>query len=225
MLLIVERKFRLRPGNLFALYVFLYSIGRLWIETLRIDPSHEIAGLRLNVWVAAIAIIASGAFFVWWQRTWKRGQGATPPKPETMAIPKERVRPQRSTPGTPSGRCGVSAAVDEGGAMRHFIALLVLVAALVAAGTASAGGFATVGLGSLPTGVSAGEPWDPEITILQHGRTPLEGLMPMLTIYDERRRLARLHGDGDRRAGRLPGARRLPGERELERRCRHRLVG
>ena len=69
--------------------------------------------------------------------------------------------------------------------MRHFIALLVLVAALVAAGTASAGGFATVGLGSLPTGVSAGEPWDPEITILQHGRTPLEGLMPMLTIYDE----------------------------------------
>jgi phosphatidylglycerol---prolipoprotein diacylglyceryl transferase len=93
-LLIVERRFRLRPGNLFALYVFLYSIGRLWIETLRIDPSHEIAGLRLNVWVAAIAIIASAAFFVWWQRTWKRGQGATPSKPETMAIPKERVRPQ-----------------------------------------------------------------------------------------------------------------------------------
>ena len=94
MLLIVERKFRLRPGNLFALYVFIYSIGRLWIETLRIDPSHEIAGLRLNVWVAAIAVIASAAFFVWWQRSWKRGQGAAPPKAETMAIPKERVRPQ-----------------------------------------------------------------------------------------------------------------------------------
>jgi prolipoprotein diacylglyceryl transferase len=94
LLLIVERKFRLRPGNLFALYVFVYSIGRLWIETLRIDPSHEIAGLRLNVWVAAIAIVASAAFFVWWQRTWKRGQGATPSKPETMAIPKERARPQ-----------------------------------------------------------------------------------------------------------------------------------
>jgi prolipoprotein diacylglyceryl transferase len=93
-LLIVERKFRLRPGNLFALYVFLYSVGRLWIETLRIDPSHEIAGLRLNVWVAGIAIIASAAFFVWWQRTWNRGHGATPSKPKTMAIPKERVKPQ-----------------------------------------------------------------------------------------------------------------------------------
>ena len=34
-LFLVERYVRLRPGNLFALYVFLYSIGRLWIETLR----------------------------------------------------------------------------------------------------------------------------------------------------------------------------------------------
>ena len=69
--------------------------------------------------------------------------------------------------------------------MRHLIALPVLVAVLVATGTASAGGFATVGLSSLPTGVSAGEPWDPEITILQHGQTPLEGLTPVLTIHGE----------------------------------------
>jgi hypothetical protein len=68
--------------------------------------------------------------------------------------------------------------------MRHLIALPVLVAALVATGTASAGGFATVGLSSLPAGVSAGEPWDPDITILQHGQTPLEGLLPTLTITD-----------------------------------------
>ena len=68
--------------------------------------------------------------------------------------------------------------------MRHLIALPVLVAALIATGAASAGGFATVGLSSLPTGVSAGEPWDPDITILQHGETPLEGLSPVLTISD-----------------------------------------
>jgi hypothetical protein len=66
--------------------------------------------------------------------------------------------------------------------MRHLIALSVLVTALVATATASAGGFATVGLSSLPTGVSAGEPWDPDITVLQHGETPLEGLSPVLTI-------------------------------------------
>jgi len=88
-LLLVERRFRLRPGGLFSLYVLLYSIGRLWIETIRIDPSHEIAGVRLNVYVAAVAIVLSGAFLVWWQKTWHRGPGP-PPKVEAMAIPRER---------------------------------------------------------------------------------------------------------------------------------------
>ncbi len=88
-LLAVERLFRIRPGGLFALYVLLYSIGRFWIETMRIDPSHEIAGVRLNVWVAGLAIVLSAAFFAWWQRTWKRGTGP-PPKVEAMAIPRER---------------------------------------------------------------------------------------------------------------------------------------
>jgi prolipoprotein diacylglyceryl transferase len=90
-LLVVERVFRIRPGGLFALYVFLYSIGRIWIELLRVDPSHEIAGVRLNAWVAGLAVLLSGAFFVWWQRTWNRMRpAATPPKPETMAVPRER---------------------------------------------------------------------------------------------------------------------------------------
>jgi prolipoprotein diacylglyceryl transferase len=88
-LLAVERLFRIRPGGLFALYVLLYSIGRFWVETMRIDPSHEIAGVRLNVWVAGAAIILSAAFFAWWQKTWKRGTGP-PPKVEAMAIPRER---------------------------------------------------------------------------------------------------------------------------------------
>jgi prolipoprotein diacylglyceryl transferase len=88
-LLAVERLFRIRPGGLFALYVLLYSIGRFWIETMRIDPSHELAGVRLNVWVAGVAIILSAAFFAWWQKTWKRGTGP-PPKVEAMAIPRER---------------------------------------------------------------------------------------------------------------------------------------
>jgi prolipoprotein diacylglyceryl transferase len=90
LLLLIERRFRIRPGGLFALYVLLYSIGRLWIEMLRVDPSHEIGGIRLNVFVAALAIVLSAAFFVWWQRTWHRqDQSAPPPKAETMAVPRE----------------------------------------------------------------------------------------------------------------------------------------
>jgi prolipoprotein diacylglyceryl transferase len=90
-LLLVERLFRIRPGGLFALYVLLYSIGRAWIEWIRVDPSHELAGIRLNVYVAAVAIVLSTAFFVWWQRTWHRGPAAPPPsKVEAMAVPRER---------------------------------------------------------------------------------------------------------------------------------------
>ena len=88
-LLLIERRFRIRPGGLFALYVLIYSIGRFWIEMLRVDPSHEWGGVRLNVYVAGLAIVLSAAFFVWWQKTWLRGTGP-PPKPEAMAIPKNR---------------------------------------------------------------------------------------------------------------------------------------
>jgi prolipoprotein diacylglyceryl transferase len=88
-LLLVERRFRIRPGGLFALYVLVYSIGRFWIEMLRVDPSHEWGGVRLNVYVAGVAIVLSAAFFIWWQKTWKRGTGP-PPKVEAMAVPKGR---------------------------------------------------------------------------------------------------------------------------------------
>jgi hypothetical protein len=66
--------------------------------------------------------------------------------------------------------------------MRHLIVLAALVTALVASQTASAGGWATVGFAPLPTGLGPGDPWNPDITILQHGRTPLDGLYPTVTI-------------------------------------------
>ena len=46
------------PGRIFALYVALYSIGRLIIEQLRIDTANEVLGFRLNTWTA-IAIAAA----------------------------------------------------------------------------------------------------------------------------------------------------------------------
>lgn len=61
-------------------------------------------------------------------------------------------------------------------------AALVLVAALALAGSASAGGFATVQLGATPYGVATGGTWSTDLTVLQHGRTPLDGLSPTVTI-------------------------------------------
>ena len=92
-LLVVDRRFRIRPPALFALYVALYCAGRFFWELLRIDPSHEFAGIRLNGWVALVLFVASSAFFVWWQflqgRRLRRADDAKRP---AMAIPRKRAR-------------------------------------------------------------------------------------------------------------------------------------
>lgn len=54
----------LKAGSLFALYVMWYTAGRTWIEMLRIDFSHEIFGLRVNVWVSLIVFMLGGIAFV-----------------------------------------------------------------------------------------------------------------------------------------------------------------
>ena len=66
--------------------------------------------------------------------------------------------------------------------MRRSLLVVAAASALAFAATAAAGGWATVQLSSTPRGLSAGEPWVVNITVLQHGRTPLDGLRPTLTI-------------------------------------------
>jgi prolipoprotein diacylglyceryl transferase len=63
-LVVVDRRFRLGHGRVFALYVGLYSVGRFGVELLRIDPANEILGLRVNVWVAALVVIGAVVYFV-----------------------------------------------------------------------------------------------------------------------------------------------------------------
>jgi hypothetical protein len=64
--------------------------------------------------------------------------------------------------------------------------LLALVAAAVLAPVASAGGWATVGLSSLPSSdLRAGETWAVDLTVLQHARTPLEGVQPSITLRSD----------------------------------------
>jgi prolipoprotein diacylglyceryl transferase len=60
-LLWVERRWRLRPGRLFAVYVAGYAGGRVWIEALRIDPAHRFGGLRVNEWTSIVALGAAAA--------------------------------------------------------------------------------------------------------------------------------------------------------------------
>jgi prolipoprotein diacylglyceryl transferase len=54
-----DRRFQLRRGRALALYVAGYSVGRAWVEALRIDTAHEFLGLRLNDYVAAVTFVAA----------------------------------------------------------------------------------------------------------------------------------------------------------------------
>ena len=53
-----------KQGDIFALYILGYTLGRVWIESLRIDEANLILGLRLNIWVSLIALIAASAYLI-----------------------------------------------------------------------------------------------------------------------------------------------------------------
>lgn len=58
----VDRRKVLKPGRIFGLYVAGYSVGRLWIEALRIDTASQVFGLRVNLWVFGALAVASLAY-------------------------------------------------------------------------------------------------------------------------------------------------------------------
>jgi YtkA-like len=63
------------------------------------------------------------------------------------------------------------------------LTLLAAIAAVLAApSAANAGGWATVGFDPPPDDLAPREPWQIEMTILQHGITPLEGVDPRVIV-------------------------------------------
>ncbi|WP_217197591.1 prolipoprotein diacylglyceryl transferase [Streptomyces buecherae] len=59
-----DRRFTLGHGRAFALYVAAYTVGRFWIEYLRVDDAHEVLGLRLNNWTSIVVFLAAVAYMV-----------------------------------------------------------------------------------------------------------------------------------------------------------------
>lgn len=64
LLLMADHKFNLRWGKLLGLYLIYYSIGRIWVESIRIDPSEIFLGLRVNIWSALTGIVVGLAIIV-----------------------------------------------------------------------------------------------------------------------------------------------------------------
>ena len=68
LLLALDKRFRLRGGRLFWIYAAYYTLGRLWIEILRIDDAEMITFFgvtqRLNVWTSIGLLIFSVGMFI-----------------------------------------------------------------------------------------------------------------------------------------------------------------
>ncbi|MFF9558063.1 prolipoprotein diacylglyceryl transferase [Streptomyces albus] len=59
-----DRRFKLGHGRAFALYVAAYTVGRFWIEYMRVDDAHHVLGMRLNNWTAIVVFLAAVAYIV-----------------------------------------------------------------------------------------------------------------------------------------------------------------
>lgn len=68
--------------------------------------------------------------------------------------------------------------------MKHMmrIPLLVVLGLVLVPASALGGGYATAGLSSTPAGVEPGQPWKVDITILQHGQTPMTDVEPAVVV-------------------------------------------
>jgi len=62
----LERRFRLGYGRVMAVYVMAYTLGRAWIEYLRVDDVQldNVLGLRFNVWTSIVLFVAAAIFLV-----------------------------------------------------------------------------------------------------------------------------------------------------------------
>ncbi len=64
LLLLLDRHFKFRHGRLFWLYAAYYTLGRVWIEAMRIDDAELIFGVRLNVWTSIIVFALAVVVFI-----------------------------------------------------------------------------------------------------------------------------------------------------------------
>lgn len=64
-LLALDRRYRLGRGKLFWLYVALYTLGRAFIERLRIDTVVHVGGWRLNEYTSVMVCAIAWIVFAW----------------------------------------------------------------------------------------------------------------------------------------------------------------
>lgn len=94
-LVLVDRRFSLARGQIFALYLMLYTVGRGFIEMMRTDEANYVLGLRLNVWTSVV--VFTGAAFALW-RLGLRSAGEPEPGEAKPDEPATDLRPPSQHP-------------------------------------------------------------------------------------------------------------------------------
>jgi prolipoprotein diacylglyceryl transferase len=111
LLLAADRRFNLRWGKMLGLYLVYYSIGRVWVETIRIDPSEIILGLRINIWSAILGILVGMAILIIQSRrhtgvetsVYRPGKGPRPEAAVRNVVETSDISPIEDGPESDSG--------------------------------------------------------------------------------------------------------------------------
>ncbi len=107
-LVLLDRRFRLGHGKVFALYVMLYTAGRAWIEALRIDVVNTVGGVRLNDITSVVVFLVAVGWFSWLVRNRPgREEVVEGPAPDAPSMPSIAAE---SSPSPESGAHGEGAA-------------------------------------------------------------------------------------------------------------------
>jgi prolipoprotein diacylglyceryl transferase len=64
LIIFLERKINLRWGKALAVYLIWYGTGRAFFESIRVDPSEMLLGIRANVWASFAAVILGIVIFI-----------------------------------------------------------------------------------------------------------------------------------------------------------------
>ncbi len=117
LIVLLSRRVVLKPGRWFAVYILGYGLGRLWVESLRIDVANEILGLRVNTWTSGLAVIG-GLLWLFWRgspidraatdelRAGGDPQGNLAAKPETDSSDPATADPATADPGSSDPAAG-----------------------------------------------------------------------------------------------------------------------
>jgi len=92
-ILLVDRKHRLRKGKLFPLYIGLYFLGRAWVEELRSDEAAKVFGVRWNFILAIIMVVVAIIWIFW------RGAFRPPGDPGDLVGPSDPTDDSVAEPG------------------------------------------------------------------------------------------------------------------------------